>query len=211
MSDWILAKAEYTAAVQRLAGIALLFFAAAACGGDDTKGDAVDAASTAEADASSASPDASASAVDAGISLVDAQPSAPDAASSERTTLSPQLCPSTPTAPGLYEGTLASNLNDVSGCGGLSAPGRDGAVRLELAPGASVAATLRHDGDGILYILDACPVVSSCLDSSDGSISGAESVSYTNDTGVTNIVYVILDSDSLGGAQTFELDLSVAN
>ena len=83
-------------------------------------------------------------------------------------------------------------------------------MRLELEPGASVSATLRHAGDGALYILDACPVVSSCLDSSDQSLAGAETVSYTNDTGITNIVYVILDSDDLAGPQTFELDLSVS-
>ena len=126
-----------------------------------------------------------------------------------RTTLTPQFCPGSPTMPGLYEGTLALNLNDVSGCGGLAAPGRDGAVRIEMAAGSTVTATMRHEGDGILYILDSCPVVGSCLDSSDTGTTSAEQVSYTNGTTQTNTIYVILDSHSLEGAQAFELDLAV--
>ncbi len=141
------------------------------------------------------------------MAIADATPSFD--AQSERTTLTPQFCPGTPTVPGLYEGTLALNLNDVSGCGGITAPGRDGAVRIELVAGATVTATMRHEGDGILYILDSCPVVGSCLDSSDTGTTGAEQVSYTNDTTQTNPIYVILDSHSLAGAHAFELDLAV--
>lgn len=170
-----------------------------ACGGDTN--------TTADAtlkllDASimdAASPDA--------MGIADAAPSFDS--QTERTTLTPQFCPGTPTIPGLYEGTLALNLNDVSGCGGIAAPGRDGAVRIELAAGATVTATMRHEGDGILYILDNCPVVGSCLDSSDTGTTSAEQVSYTNGTTQTNPIYVILDSHSLAGAQAFELDLAV--
>jgi len=116
------------------------------------------------------------------------------------------------TAPGFYRGTLASNTNDipsVSGCGSLSVPGRDGSVRIELAPGATVRATYRHAGDGALYILDRCPVQSSCLDGSDSSLSGAETVEWTNTGSETNTIYVVMDSDALTSPQTFELDLFV--
>lgn len=206
MGDWeSRARAGTTVCVFRPTCIAMVFLVAA-CGSDDSESREFDASGATQGDAA-AIVDAAA-AVDA--NRPDALPSVTDASTAERTTLFPQFCPSSVTAPGLYEGTLASNLNDVSGCGALSAPGRDGAVRLELEPGASVSATLRHAGDGAVYILDSCPVVSSCLDSSDQSISGAETVSYTNDTGITNIVYVVLDSDDLAGPQTFELDLSVS-
>ncbi len=184
-----------------------LAFLAAACGSDsdpdsDAAGSTVfDASSQTVIDAAPGTPDAQASAADA-------QPTSPDA-SAKRTNLLPQFCPSTVTPPGFYEGSLSLNLNDIGSCGVLSAPGLDGSVRLELTPGQTVSATMRHDGDGILYILDRCPVTSSCLDSSDSTISGAESVSYTNNTGETNTVYVVLDSDDLGGPQTFELDLFV--
>ena len=59
-----------------------------------------------------------------------------------RTSVTLEYCPSSPTAPGYYEGSTASNLNDIasSTCIG-SAPGRDGAVRVELTPGDTVTAT----------------------------------------------------------------------
>lgn len=130
-----------------------------------------------------------------------------------RTGILPGFCPATATPAGLYRGTLASNLNDidgVSGCAGVSsAPGRDGALRIELAPGQTLSATYRHAGDGIVYLLDRCPVTSSCLAGSDASLSGAESLTWTNDGPTTNTVYLVLDSDSLDAPQTFELDLDV--
>jgi hypothetical protein len=146
-----------------------MVFLVAACGSDDSQSREFDASAATQVDAA---PIVDAAAV-VDANRPDALPSGADASTAERTTLFPQFCPSSATAPGLYEGTLASNLNDVSGCGALSAPGRDGAVRLELEPGASVSATLRHAGDGALYILYAFPVVSSFIDSSDQSLSGA--------------------------------------
>ncbi|MCB9597163.1 MAG: hypothetical protein H6719_30850 [Sandaracinaceae bacterium] len=147
-----------------------------------------------------------AGAMDAGS---DAGPTGTDAGMVVRTAILPGFCPSSPTAAGFYRGTLASNTNDIAGACTVSGPGRDGAVRVELAHGQTVRAVYRHAGDGVLYILDSCPVVGSCLDSSDSSISGAETVEYTNTGDTTNPVYVVLDSDSLSGPQTFELDLYV--
>jgi hypothetical protein len=126
-----------------------------------------------------------------------------------RLNLNAGFCPSTPTVAGLYRGTLASNLNDIGGACGLSAPGRDGAVRVELQPGQTVRAAYRHAGDGVLYLLDSCPVVGSCLASSDDSFSGEETLEWTHTGATMNPVYIILDSDDLGGGQTFELDLEI--
>lgn len=154
-------------------------------------------------------PDAGFDAGDEGIDAgVDASEE-PDAGS--RSTLVPGFCPSAVTAPGLYRGTLASNLNDIAtaSCVGAT-PGRDGAVRIELAPGETVRATYRHAGDGVLYLLDSCPVTSSCLVGSDDASSGAEAIEWTNDGAETNAVYVVLDSAALDGPQTFELDLFVS-
>ncbi len=128
-----------------------------------------------------------------------------------RMTLVPEFCPSSVAAPGLYRGTLASNLNDLASTSCVGAtPGRDGAVRIELAPGETLRATYRHAGDGILYVLDSCPVTSSCLAGSDASTSGPEIVEWTNAGAETNPVYVVLDSAELDGPQTFELDLFVS-
>lgn len=154
---------------------------------------------------------------DAGVDAAATDDAGNDAASPPdtgvmRTALLPGFCPSTATPAGLYRGTLASNTNDLSGatgCGSSSAPGRDGAVRVELDPGQTVTARYRHAGDGVLYLLDSCPVISSCLAASDASSSGEESITWTNTGTTRNPVYVALDSASLGGPQTFELDLEI--
>lgn len=131
----------------------------------------------------------------------------PDAGA--RKVLLAQYCPSTVTAPGLYRGTLAANTNDITSACLLSAPGRDGALRVELEPGQAVRAVYRHAGDGVVYILDSCPVTSTCLAGANTSSSGEEVVQWKNTGSVKNPVYVVLDSSALGGAQTFELDLFV--
>ncbi len=134
--------------------------------------------------------------------------SADDALITRRTVIA-DFCPSTATSAGLYRGTLASNLNDIAGACTVTAPGRDGSVRVMLAPGQTIVATYRHAGDGIVYLLERCPVVSSCVASADASSSGAEVLRYTH-TGVAAApYYLVLDSDSIGGAQTFELDLEI--
>lgn len=166
-------------------------------GGDAGVGDA----GTADA----GGPDAGAP--DAGF---DAGPApTPDAGAPMRTTIFPAFCPSASTSAGYYRGTLASNLNDVAGACGVTAPGRDGAVRVEVASGQTLRARYRHAGDGAIYLLDSCPVVASCLAGADASLSGEESLEWTNSGGASNPVYVILDSDSISGPQTFELDLEL--
>lgn len=142
------------------------------------------------------------------VDTVPADVDLPDAAVTRQVIL-PGFCPSTPTAAGYYRGTLANNLNDIAGACGLSAPGRDGALRIELAVGHTVRAVYRHGGDGILYLLDSCPVVGSCLVGADSSSSGEEVLEWTNTGNAMNPIYLILDSDELAGPQTFELDLFI--
>lgn len=187
---------------------------------------APDAASTQDADLADAAP-ADAALTDAAPDEDAATPDAamtPDAAIEDaalpldaapdativRHPLLPGYCPTSNTAPGYYQGTLAGNLNDLptNSCTGAS-PGRDGAVRLSLAPGQTVTAVYRHDGDGILYLLDSCPVTTSCLVGSDATSSGPETITWTNNGASANPVYLVLDSASLTGPQTFELDLFV--
>ena len=126
-----------------------------------------------------------------------------------RRSLIADFCPSTVTSAGLYRGTLASNLNDIAGACTVTAPGRDGSVRVMLAPGQSLTATYRHAGDGIVYLLERCPVVASCVASADASSSGAETLRYTNSGSAAAPYYLVLDSDSTGDPQTFELDLEI--
>lgn len=135
-------------------------------------------------------------------------PSAVDAFAMRRTVFA-EFCPGTATAAGLYRGTLASNLNDIEGACAVTAPGRDGSLRVMLAPGQTLVATYRHAGDGIVYLLERCPVVASCVASADATSSGGETLRYTHTGAAAAPFYLVLDSDSIGGPQTFELDLEI--
>ena len=130
-------------------------------------------------------------------------------ASVTRTSVLPGPCPSGTTAPGFYRGTLVDNLNEVSSACGLTAPGRDGSLRVAVPAGATLRVVYTHAQDGVVYLLDTCPVLGSCLGGRDATSSGAETLEWTNTSGATNEVFVYLDSFELGGAQTFELDLFV--
>lgn len=146
---------------------------------------------------------------DAGESMDAGTDAGTDAGMATRRNVLPSSCPSGTTEPGLYRGTLADNLNDIGGACGVSGAGRDGSLRVAVPGGATLRVTYRHAGDGVLYVLDTCPVVGSCLVGRDATSSGAESVEWTNPSGAENEVFVVLDSFELGGAQTFELDLFV--
>jgi hypothetical protein len=81
---------------------------------------------------------------------------------------------------------------------------------VELAPGETLSATYNStSGDAILYILDACPVVTSCLDGADDSASGSETVQWTNDGSETNPVYIILDNAELASSGPFIFDFGI--
>lgn len=151
----------------------------------------------------------SSGAPDAGLgdSGVDAGSDAESDAGIERRGVLPDFCPSNPTPVGFYRGTLEYRLNEYSSVCGLYAPGRDGFIRVEVEPGQTLRAVYRHAQNGVLYLLDNCPVLSSCLDWSDRSTSGAEEVVWTNTGYEMNPVYLGLDSTALSGPQTFELDI----
>jgi hypothetical protein len=204
-----------------------------ACGDDDRApidaGSGTDASFDASLDATAA-PDAEVS-EDAGVIDADvadaSDASTPDDAGSDggsdagtdagttdagttRRSVLPSFCPSGVTEPGLYRGTLASNTNDVSSACGVTAVGGDGSLRVAVPAGATLRAVYTHAGDGVIYLLDTCPVLGSCLGTGrDASSSGAETLEWTNTSGATNEVFVYLDSFELGGPQTFELDLFV--
>jgi hypothetical protein len=158
------------------------------------------------------SPVDAAPAIDAAVDLDAA--STPDAASGAdafamRRTVFAEFCPGTATPAGLYRGTLASNLNDIDGACTVTAPGRDGSLRVMLSPGQTLVATYRHAGDGIVYLLERCPVVASCVASADATSSGAETLRYIHTGAAAAPFYLVLDSDSISGPQTFELDLEI--
>lgn len=175
-------------------------------------GDLIDASLDAEAerDAGSDAGTPTDAGTDAGADAgTDAGSDAGTDAGMTRTSVLPSFCPSGTTAAGFYRGTLAGNTNDVSSACGLTAPGRDGSLRVAVPAGATLRVVYTHAQDGVVYLLDRCPVLDSCLGGRDATSSGAETLEWTNTSGATNEVFVYLDSFELGGAQTFELDLFI--
>lgn len=172
--------------------------------GEVDAGELVDASLDADAERDAGS-DAGAP-TDAGT---DARTDAGTDAGLTRTAVLPSFCPSGTTAPGLYRGTLAGNLNEVSAACGVSAGGPEGSLRVAVPDGSTLRVVYTHAQDGVVYLLDTCPVIASCLVGRDATSSGAETLEWTNTSGATNEVFVYLDSFELGGAQTFELDLFV--
>ncbi|TNE84829.1 MAG: hypothetical protein EP330_27890 [Deltaproteobacteria bacterium] len=122
-------------------------------------------------------------------------------------------CLSEPTLrPGAYSGTLASNLNDFSAvCGSAQAEGREGSVIVDVPAGQTLTVDYRSVGaDAVLYFLETCPVMSSCLDLADNTgDGGVETLSWQNTGGTTVSVHVFLDNWSSLSGGAFELDIDV--
>ncbi len=91
---------------------------------------------------------------------------------------------------------------------GVTAPGAEGMVKIELAPFEAVEATVTMPGaDPSLYLLYNCANSASCASGSDLSTSDTETVSYTNQSGVNEVLYLVVDSQ--GGSGSFTLDVLI--
>src|SRR5690606_8263859 len=86
------------------------------------------------------------------------------------------------------------NLIDTDCAGsGYSSSGTDAAIPVFLDEGDTLTATWSHSFcDGVLYLTEACDDIDTCLISSDG-ISGAETITYTNTTGLAHDFTLVLD------------------
>lgn len=112
-----------------------------------------------------------------------------------------------------YVGNISTYHNyadPAGGCGlaGISAPGQEGMVRVEVASGETITATVDMPGaDPVLYFLYNCANSLSCPIGSDVGTGSDETVTYTNTTPVNEVLYLIVDSH--GGTAGYTLDLLI--
>jgi hypothetical protein len=119
-----------------------------------------------------------------------------------------------PFGTGFYVGdvtdyTDASNLPSATSCTGYSSSGNDLILPVDLLDGEKLTAVYTcESSDASIYLLSTCDDVSSCIVGADDTFSGdTETLTYTNDSGVTESLFLFLDNYS-GGA-TFTLDLTI--
>lgn len=94
-------------------------------------------------------------------------------------------------------GSTCGSPNSVEflDCADYTEAGADNWYEIVLLPGATIDASVTSTADGALWILDACSEPLSCLAYGDATLTGGvETVSYTNDTGVQQAVYLVVDS-----------------
>lgn len=104
--------------------------------------------------------------------------------------------------------TPFSNYADPAGACGITGPGGDGMVKVELGPNETVQATVEMPGaDPVVYLLYNCAISASCASGSDYDTTEIETVSYTNTTASTEVLYLVVDSQ--GGSGSYTLDLLI--
>jgi hypothetical protein len=87
------------------------------------------------------------------------------------------------------------NTVEFLDCADFAEAGADNWYEIVLLPDASIDAAVTSSADGALWILDACSEPLNCLAYGDATLTGeTEVVSYTNDTGSTQVVYLVVDS-----------------
>jgi len=101
-------------------------------------------------------------------------------------------------------GTTCGSPNSLETlpCGDFPEAGSDNWYEFVLLPDAAIDASITNEADGALWIVDACSEPLNCLAYGDATLSGGvETVSYINDTGARQVVYLVVDSygaDSCG-------------
>lgn len=108
--------------------------------------------------------------------------------------------------------TNVYELPITNACTTSRTPGNDAVYEVSLLSGqtltASVVSTEASPEDVAIYVTDVCELLpDACIDGSDNSIQGAESVTYTATTDET--VYVIVDSYFSGLAGSFEVTFTI--
>lgn len=116
-----------------------------------------------------------------------------------------------PAAPGIYTGYLGSNnniLDPTIDCD-VSAPGGEGLVQILLQPGETLTATASMPGsDTVLYVLYNCSVVASCAETRDASTTASETISYTNASLGSEIVYLVVDAAGPTGQYIVDIEIN---
>ena len=113
---------------------------------------------------------------------------------------------------GIFTGNTCDGQNLVYdlGCNYWTDNGLEHYYGVTVAPGGSFTATVIHESDTAAWILGNCSAplgMYECLDHADDTYTGeAEVVSYTNDTGSVQVVYIVVDSWSTDSCGDYTLD-----
>lgn len=107
--------------------------------------------------------------------------------------------------------TTSGYFNDVetaSSCSSFQNRGADRIFSITVPAGKQLTAVVIPNGwDAALVILDgmACGMNATCFESSDSSISGAETARFTNSGTADRTVYLVVDAYSASASGTFDL------
>ncbi|MBE2252627.1 MAG: hypothetical protein IAE78_24055 [Myxococcus sp.] len=111
--------------------------------------------------------------------------------------------------------TTTNYFNDVetaTSCSSFQNRGADRVFSIVVPAGQQLTAVVIPNGwDASLYVLDpmACGLTASCFQSSDSSVSGAETVRFTNSGATDRTVFIVVDSYSATASGTFDLFTSL--
>jgi len=117
---------------------------------------------------------------------------------------------------GMFYGDTCDGFNLIAalGCEAFTENGLEDYYGVTLAAGGSFTATVTNTVDGALWVVAECIAnggAFTCLAYADSTLTGnPEVISYTNDTGAEQVVYLVIDSwsDSCG---TYEMDFQGTN
>lgn len=117
-----------------------------------------------------------------------------------------------------FSGTTCGGQNLVSalGCEAYSENGLEVYYEIEIPSGCYFTATVTNEADGALWVLGDCIAPGgayTCLAYADATFTGdAEIITYSNDSGYDQIVYLVIDSYGTDtcGAYTFEFETDCA-
>ena len=117
---------------------------------------------------------------------------------------------------GTYRGTTSSYSNDygtterMGSCTNYEQAGSDAVFRVVLAAGVELTASVTANWDSALYLINDCAAsATSCLAGSDASVSGTESITYTNTGSANATYYLIVDSWRSTHSGNYSLTIAV--
>lgn len=109
-----------------------------------------------------------------------------------------------------FTGDTCNGYNNVSAeaCGAYTENGLEHYYEIVVPAGCNFTANVTYaTADGALWLLDSCAAGYSCLAFADDTLDGqTESLVYTNSSGASQVVYLVLDSWGTAACGTYQFD-----
>ncbi len=109
-----------------------------------------------------------------------------------------------------FTGDTCNGYNNVSAeaCGDYTENGLEHYYEILMPAGCSFTANVKYaTKDGALWLLDSCAAGYACIGYADDTVSGGtETLSYTNTSGATQTVYLVIDSWGTAACGTYQFD-----